>query len=133
MKKTLLIFCICMISVSGCGFFQGAGSDFTVKITGSEGLTFSGHYAIVVGNSLPAPINVKGTAPAEYKGKGVIAICFFRKLTEQGSLKVEIIKDGKIVSESETSIPHGFVSMKTPLPEKNTIIAQLLRKLLGGE
>ncbi|HOR86992.1 MAG TPA: hypothetical protein PLL98_10975 [Bacillota bacterium] len=133
MKKTLLIFCICILSVTGCGLFQGAGSDFTIKITGSEGLTFSGHYAIVVGDSLPDPINVRGTAPAEYKGKGVIAICFFRKLTEQGTLKVEIVKDDKTVSESETSIPNGFVFMKTPLPEKNMIIAQLLRKLLGGE
>ena len=117
MKKALLIFCVCMISFYGCGLFQGTGSDFTIRITGSEGLTFSGHYAIVVGDSLPDPINVRGTTPAEYKGKGVIAICFFRKLTEQGTLKVEIVKDGKTVSESETSIPNGFVSMKTPLPE----------------
>lgn len=87
----------------------------------------------MVGDNLPSPVNVRGTAPAEYKGKGVVAICFFRKLTEHGSLKVEIVKDGKVVSESETSAPFGFVSMKTPLPEKNTIIAMVLRKILGGE
>jgi hypothetical protein len=133
MKKTFLIFCICIISVSGCGFFQGTGSDFTIKITGTEGLIFSGHYAIVVGDSLPAPINVRGTTSAEYKGKGVIAVCFFRKLAETGSLKVEIVKDGKVVSESVTNAPYGFVSMKTPLPDSNTIIARLLKKLLGGE
>jgi len=133
MKKALLIFYACMFFVSGCGFSQGAGSDFTIKITGTEGLIFSGHYAIVVGDSLPAPINVRGTTSAEYKGKGVIAVCFFRKLTETGSLKVEIVKDGKVVSESVTNTPYGFVSMKTPLPESNTIIAQLLKKFLGSE
>jgi hypothetical protein len=133
MKKILLIYCICIFFVSGCGFFQGAGSDFTIKITGTEGLTFSGHYAIVMGDSLPAPINVRGTTSAEYKGKGVIAVCFFRKVTETGSLKVEIVKDGKVVSESVTNAPYGFVSMKTPLPETNSIIAQLLKKFLGSE
>lgn len=133
MKKMLLCFSISLLILSGCGFFQGEGSDFTIKITGTEGLSFSGHYAIVVGDNLPSPVNVRGTAPAEYKGKGVVAICFFRKLTEHGSLKVEIVKDGKAVSESETSAPFGFVSMKTPLPEKNTIIAMVLRKILGGE
>jgi hypothetical protein len=133
MKKTFLIFFACVIFVSGCGFFQGGGSEFIIKITGTEGLSFSGHYAIVVGDSLPAPINVRGIMSAEYKGKGVIAVCFFRKLTEKGSLKVEIVKDGKIVSESETNVPYGFVSMKTPLPEKNTIVVDILRKFFGGK
>ncbi len=133
MKKALPIFCTCIILVSGCGFFQGEGSDFTIKITSTDGLIFSGHYAIVVGDSLPAPINVRGTMSTEYKGKGVIAVCFFRKLTERGSLKVEIVNDGKVVSESETNAPYGFVSMKTPLPEQNTIIAQLLKKFLGSK
>ena len=55
MKKALLIFCACIILISGCGLFQGEGSEFTIKITGTEGLRFSGHYAIVMGDSLPAP------------------------------------------------------------------------------
>jgi hypothetical protein len=69
----------------------------------------------------------------EYKGKGAIALCNFRKLTENGSLRIEILKDGKVLSESETSIPYGLVSLKTPIPEKNTIITQLMRKVFGNE
>jgi hypothetical protein len=133
MKIIILIFCTGLFFISGCGFLQGTGSDFTIKITGTTGLVFSGHYAIVAGDSLPAPVNVRGTTSAEYKGKGVIAICFFRKITEAGSLKVEIVKDNKTVSESETSAPYGFVSMKTSLPENNMIFAWILRKVLGGE
>ena len=69
----------------------------------------------------------------EYKGRGTIALCSFRKLTEEGSLKVEILRNGKAISESETNIPYGFVSLKTPIPEKNTIIVQLMRKVFGSE
>ena len=112
---------------------KDTSSDFTIKVCGTEGLKFSGHYSIVGTKALPEPINAHGVIPMEYRGKGAIALCSFRKLTENGSLKVEILKDGKVISESETSIPYGFVSLKTPIPEKNTIIAQIIKKVFGSE
>ena len=131
--RYLCVSCACLFLLAGCGASGDMNSDFTIRVSGTDGLKFRGHYSIVGNNALPEPLNVQGVVPLEYKGKGIIALCYFRKITENGSLKVEIFKDGKVVSKSETSIPYGFVSLKTPMPETNTMIAQLLRKVLGGE
>jgi hypothetical protein len=128
-----LIVCLCILCFTGCGLLSDTSSDFAIRVCGTEGLKFSGHYSIVGTNTLPEPINAQGIIPMEYKRRGTIALCNFRKLTENGSLKIEILKDGKVLSESETSIPYGCVSIKTPIPEKNTIIAQLMRKVFGNE
>lgn len=119
---------LCLLFLAGCGLLNDANSDFTIKLSGTEGLEFSGHYSIVGTKALPEPINAHGVIPWEYNGRGAIVLCNFRKLTEKGSLKVEILKDGELISESETRIPYGFVSLKTPIPEKNTIIAQVIEK-----
>jgi hypothetical protein len=125
--------CLSLLFLAGCGLLKDRSSDFTIKVCGTEGLKFRGHYSIVGTKALPEPIDTHGVIPMEYKGKGVIALCNFRKLTENGSLKIEILKNGKVISESETSIPYGFVSLKTPIPEKNTIVAQIMRKVFGSE
>jgi hypothetical protein len=127
------IVCVCLLFLAGCGSLEDTSSDFTIKVSGTEGLKFSGHYSIVGTEELPEPIYAHGVLPKEYKGKGVVALCNFRKLTENGSLRVEILKDGKVISESETSIPNGFLALKTPIPEKNTIITQIMRKVFGRE
>jgi hypothetical protein len=116
-KLTLhcFILCLCLLLPVGCGLLNDGGSDFTIKVCGTEGLRFSGHYS-VVGTKVPSePIKAYGVIPMEYEGKGVIALCCFRKLTENGSLKVEILKSGKMISESETNIPYGSVSLRSLL------------------
>jgi hypothetical protein len=128
-----LIICLCLLLLAGCDLSKDARSDFTIKVCGTEGLKFSGHYSIVGARTLPEPVDAHGVIPMEYRGRGVIALCSFRKLTEKGSLKVKILKDGKVISESETSISYGFVSLKTPIPEKNTIITQIMRKVFNSE
>jgi hypothetical protein len=136
MTKLILYYSIlflCLFLPAGCDLSKDTSSDFTVKVCGTEGLKFSGHYSIVETNTLPEPVNVHGVIPMEYKGKGAIALCGFRKLTKEGSLKIEILKDGKVLSESETSISYGFVSLKTPIPEKNTIFTQIMKKVFSSE
>ena len=136
MIKLILHYCIlflCLFSLTGCDLSKNASSDFIIKVCGTEGLKFSGHYSIVGAKTLPEPIDTHGVIPMEYRGKGAIVLCSFRKLTKEGSLKVEILKDGKAISESETSISYGFVSLKTPIPEKKTIIAQVMRRVFGNE
>jgi hypothetical protein len=125
--------CLCLLSLTGCDLLKDTSSDFAIRVCGTEGLKFSGHYSIVGTKALPEPINAHGVIPMEYRGKGATALCNFRKLTENGSLKIEILKDGKVLSESETSIPYGSVSLKTPISPKSTIIAQTMRKVFGNE
>jgi hypothetical protein len=124
---------LCILCFTGCGLLSDTSPDFAIRVCGTEGLKFSGHYSIVGTNTLPEPITAQGVIPMEYKGRGTIALCSFRKLTEEGSLKVEILRNGKAILESETNIPYGFVSIKTPIPEKDTIIAQLIRKVFGNQ
>jgi hypothetical protein len=136
MTKPILncaILFLCLSLFTSCDLSKDASFDFTIKVCGTEGLKFSGHYSIVEIHTLPEPINAQGIIPMEYKGKGAVALCSFRKLTKGGSLKVEILKDGKVISGSETSISYGVVSLKTPIPEKNAIFTQVMRKLFSKE
>ena len=75
---------LCLLLLTGCDLSKDVSSDFTIKVCGSEGLKFSGHYSIVGAKTLPEPIDAHGVIPMEYKGKGAIALCSFRKLTEEG-------------------------------------------------
>ncbi len=136
MTKSILhcfVACLCFLALANCGLLKDTNSDFIIRVSGTEGLRFSGHYSLVGTKELPEPVHAHAIIPGEYKGKGVTALCSFRKLTEKGTLKVEILKDGKMVSESETSVPYGFVSLKAPMPEKNTIIAQIMGKIFRSQ
>lgn len=136
MKKvtlSCLVLCLYCLFLLGCGFLTNTNYDFTIRVSGTERLIFSGHYSIVGAKALSEPVPAYGTAHGEYKGKGSLVLCSFRKLTEEGVLKVEILKDSKVVSEAETSAPFGYVSLKTPMPEKNTIITQIMEKVFGRE
>jgi hypothetical protein len=133
MKKLLAIAALGMLLLYGCGLVKGNEYDFSIKVSGSPGLKYSGHYSILATTAQPDPVAVTGAVPSEYKGKGIMAICFLRSLSQSGSLKVEIFKGDKLISQSETSIPYGYVSMKTPLPEREAVISQLLRRILGND
>jgi hypothetical protein len=133
MTKTLAVAAVCMLLLCGCGLLKENEHGFSIKVSGSPGLKYSGHYSILATTAQPDPVAVTGAAPSEYKGKGIMAICFFRSLSQDGSLKVEIFKGDKLISQAETSIPYGYVSMKTPLPEKEAVISQLLRRFFGSD
>jgi len=131
-KKLFFGIAIAILMLYGCGdSMTGIESNFIIKLTGTDGIKFSGNYSFVGTGGVPKPMVVAGTIPAEYIGKGVTTVCFFQKTSEKGTLKVEILNAGKVVSESVTEIPYGFVTLKTPLPDKNTFISQILRKILG--
>jgi hypothetical protein len=132
MKRWLFIVPIVMFILWGCGdTFKGLESDLKISVTGTPGLKVSGHYAFVATGEVPKPQNVEGTIPAEYKGKGLTALCLFRKTTAEGTLKVEITRGDKVIATSETQAPMGFVSLTTPPPEAESLIGQILSRFLG--
>jgi hypothetical protein len=91
---------------TGCtSGLKGLESNFTIKASGTPGLKFKGHYAISATVSNPNLQNVTGTVPIQYEGKGLMALCLFRKTTPGGSLKVEILKGEKVVAQGETLYP----------------------------
>jgi hypothetical protein len=75
-------------------------------------------------------VEVNAVVPVEYQGKGVAAVCLFRKTTAEGALKVEILKDGKVLSISETTQPFGVVSLGK-IPDTNSIINKIIGIILG--
>ncbi|NTV34911.1 MAG: hypothetical protein HGA50_16680 [Deltaproteobacteria bacterium] len=103
----------------------------TISVTGTPGLKVSGHYAFVATGEVPKPQNVEGSIPFEYKGKGLTALCLFRKTSAEGTLKVDITRGGKVIAMSETQAPRGFVSLTTPPPEAESFIGQILSRFLG--
>jgi hypothetical protein len=132
MRKWYLIVPLVMFILWGCGdTFKGMESDLKISVTGTPGLKVSGHYAIVATGEVPKPQNVEGTVPVEYQGKGLTVLCLFRKTTAEGTLKVEITRNDKVIATSETQAPMGFVSLTTPPPEAESLIGQILSRFLG--
>jgi hypothetical protein len=132
-RNSLLLFLlIAIIIFGGCAeIYKAVESDFVIKVSGTKDLKFNGHYSFVAAGSTPVPLNVEGTVPIEYRGKGVMALCLFRKTIIEGSLKVEILKGEKMVAEGESAVPYGVVSLKTPVPGSDNIIIQILKKFMG--
>lgn len=127
-----MLFATLLVSmiIIGCGDgLKGFESEYIIKVTGSDKTTFSGHYSFPGPNNVPQPVQVKGTTPAEYKGKGIAAACYFRKTDVIGTLKVEIFKDGKVVASSETVDPYGIITLNK-IPDQESIINQILKKVL---
>lgn len=131
MKQSILYVLLGIIFLFGCSEgLKGVESDYTIKVTGSDQLQFSGHYTIANTGQIPKPLQVKGAIPAEYKGKGVAAACVFRKTSVEGTLKVEILKEQQIVSSMETGAPYGIITLGK-MPDKDSIINQILGKIFG--
>jgi hypothetical protein len=131
MKRSMLYFLLGIIFLFGCSEgLKGVESDYTIKVTGSDQLQFSGHYTIAGTGSIPRPVQVKGSIPMEYKGNGIAAACVFRKTSAEGTLKVEILKGQAVVSSMETTAPYGIITMGK-MPDKGSIINQILGKILG--
>jgi hypothetical protein len=131
-KSLLLFLLIGIITLGGCAeVYKAVESDFIIKVSGTKDLKFNGHYSFVTAGSTPIPQKVEGTVPTEYQGKGVMALCLFRKTMIEGSLKVEILKGEKVVAEGESAVPYGVVSLKTPVPGTDNIIIQIFKKFIG--
>lgn len=132
MTKPLLYFFIAAgIFLSGCGeSLNLVESDYTIKITGTNNLKFKGNYSFPGFNSIGIPLNIEGAVPAEYKGRGVTALCMFRKSEALGTLKVEIFKDKTIVAEKETVDQFGIITLGKPL-ELNSTIDIVIEKIMN--
>lgn len=131
MKKMLLCLTMALLLLYGCeNSLKEMESSYTVKVTGSENLKVSGHYSFVGMGEIPKQVQVEAVVPVEYKGKGVAAVCIFRKMTTGGTLKVEILKEEKVVSTSETTQPFGIVSLGK-IPDTDSIINKMSRAILG--
>jgi hypothetical protein len=119
MKKLIMIMLVLGViafSITGCD----GNSVFTIKVSGTTGLEFSGSYLVVMSNGQSTSEPVAGTVPAEYSVTGTNRITVsivsveLQKRTEEGTLRVEILKDfDEVIASSETTAAYGVVSVAT--------------------
>ena len=90
----------------------------TIKVIGTDGIPFKGNYGnvgrIISGEDPIQYVNkdVSGITPAEYSYTLLGgANCQFCKNTESesGTLKVQILVGDEVISEADTTVPHGWV------------------------
>lgn len=111
MSITVMLIVFLAVALSGCA---GIGdSEFTIRVSGSDGMIFSGAYALTTSAGGSISQSVEGTAPAQYRVKGNIVSATFQKQNPNGVLTVEILKNGQVVSQSTTSAAYGVVSVAT--------------------
>jgi hypothetical protein len=107
MNKFVVLLLVGLFICSGChtGLVE---SNFTIKVSGTSGLEFSGHYMTVTAGGVSTLKSVEGKVPDQYSVRGSIVSCTFQKKTKRGILSIQIIKDGKVVSASETNVAYGY-------------------------
>jgi hypothetical protein len=77
-------------------------------------VNFSGDYMVITSSGGSISRSVDDTTPVEYYiGGADIVSCTFQKSGESGTLKVEILKGGKVVSSEYTTADYGVVSIAT--------------------
>ncbi len=112
MNKFVMLLLAGLFTCSGCST-GSVESNFTIKVAGTSGLEFSGHYMTVTAGRISTWELVEGKVPDQYSVSGNTVSCTIRKKTEIGSLSIQIIKDGKVVWASGTNVAYGSVSAET--------------------
>jgi len=87
------------------GFDLWTEKEYVIKITGTPGLKFSGCYGNLEGDQ-----SVDGTVPMKYTVRGEIVSAVFQKKERDGTLTVELIRDGKVIVSRSTTAEFGIVS-----------------------
>jgi hypothetical protein len=117
-KKYIAFILVLLLSGSvllGCSSVPAmTDMDFSIKVSGDSGAKFSGSYDVTTTEGKSENKSVDGTVPVEYNVKGNIVSVSFQKKAETGNLKVEILQEGKVVAQGETSAAYGVVRAATP-------------------
>jgi hypothetical protein len=98
---------ITLFMLAGCS--KEKESEFTIRVSGTDGIKYSGSYGATGFGGDPAGNPIEGIVPEEYTVVGTVVSCFFQKKSGKGTLRVEIIKSGAVVAQSETSETEGVV------------------------
>ncbi len=92
---------------------EPAQEDIIVRVTGDEGIEFSGSYGELEGSQ-----SVDGVTPQEYEvpiDTGIASIdsvvAVMQKDSAAGELTVQIVRNGEVVAERSTTAEYGLVDL----------------------
>lgn len=83
---------------------------FNIRVSGTQGLAFSGTLKVWKDNAAAISQPIKGTAPAEYLIDATRIAVSLKNAEQMSMLKVEILKDGRVVSTSMMTGGGGMMS-----------------------
>lgn len=113
---SVTIISLLLVLISGC--MGSADSEYHITISGNTpAVVYSGTYTVVTSSLFSGDnsksTNVEGWGTKEYTVRGKIVSVTLEKEVKEGTLSVEILKDGNVVAQSETSDAFGKVSVTT--------------------
>lgn len=90
---------------------QQNGQTVTVRVAGTEGLSFEGKVG-----GVQELKQVQGTTPEEYElpvksDSGVVTASIRKRTRDEGSIKVEVVREGQVVVSNESSGGTGVVNV----------------------
>ena len=88
-------------------------SQFTIKVTGTDGLAFNGSYMTMFSDGSSKSQTIEGKIPTQYAVECKIVSACFQKQTIKGLLRIDILKDNEVISWSEASAEYGIVTVAT--------------------
>ena len=88
----ILILCLTFYYLSE----RQARADFVIRISGTNGVRFNGHYALQ-SSGKSADQNISGSVPAEYTVSGTAVSVSVQRTEGDGMLMVEISRDGTVI------------------------------------
>lgn len=136
MKRLLLIISILALVLVPIGCVQstiqstienalaGVSANYTIQVTDTEGFNFTGRYVVVTAqydptnyvaiSSTPNDVDLENVSK-EYTVLNAVEVgAMFQKLSENGTLVVEILKGGVVVASDTTTDPYGAVLVTAP-------------------
>lgn len=103
-----------------------AAAEYTIRVTGDEKfspfpnpnimldrpVTFKGSIAVTAADGTRRSESHDGKVPIDYKVRGLSVSVSLQKSTDTDQqLKVEILRDGKVIQSGETTASYGVVSL----------------------
>lgn len=125
MKRGIWIALAAALAMAGCdsstGSQMGAAaklvvggeSDYTIKISGTNGLKVSGGYMVIKADGSSTQKTVDMRIPSELQVRGQMVSVSFQKQSERGQLVVTILRDGQPVSSTDTDAAYGVAAVAT--------------------
>ena len=92
------------------GAGDGKLHDFVLAVTGTDGLTFSGSCKLKTADGV-VDMPLDGVVPEVKEVRGLGLKCQIEKSGREGTITVEVTRDGKIVSYNSSSGSSGIFNV----------------------